>query len=188
MLYFIKCIFLILPITVFCQDTNFENFDIVNRKIIYTKVFEIEEATAEDLQIYFIQQMNVFAEKTNEYKNEITGKFLKKIIDYKKYGGSNLDTMTFIRSPMSGEFSIQFKDGKYRVIVQNIVFHSNISYNFYGVSTNENNITKIEAIFIKNNKDSFRKNLTYRDGLYYMSKNIEEWFSIKLNPKISNDW
>ena len=131
------------------------NFEIENdNKIAYKKVFELEDNSKEDIIEYFKINSDIEIKITSD---ELIGEIKGVKIDYKKYGGTEMNTMTVLNYKMFAKIKIQFREDRYRVILREIIFMNK------GKVIKTNNKTDLEIV-IKSHpitgtkKSEFKKN------------------------------
>lgn len=109
------------------QPTTFGNFKVEDQEIIYQKVFTEEGITAAKLSEYYQKQDYISNIKPTE--TGISFNMNDVIVDYKKFQFSQVGTPPIIQTGRySSNVTVDVRDGRYRVTVQNIQLTGNIGY------------------------------------------------------------
>lgn len=95
-----------------------ENFKVANQQIEWQKIYESDKSSAE--LISMIKGTGKF-KVSDESEASISGTFENVPADYKGAGFTTMGTnIAIINSTVQGFFSVDFKDGKYRVTLKNL--------------------------------------------------------------------
>ena len=111
----------------FSQATSYGNFKVSEQEIIYQKVFLHDSVTLEKLQSFYAALP--FVSDVAISGNELTFKMKDLVVDYKKFGFSQVATPSIIQTGrFSGTASVSAREGKYRVTVFGIKMTGDIVY------------------------------------------------------------
>lgn len=111
----------------------------------------------------------------NSTLDQIEGTFNDYNIDFKKYGFKWGNVAVWALHPASGGFTIQIKDGKYRVIVKGIKTRAS-----------KDMIFDMNSDFAKNGVIGNTKSDTMRRAFFALGMTFEEWFT--LDEKSRGEW
>lgn len=108
-------------------------------------------------------------------ENQIEGSFTEMVLEYKKYGMKKANTGMWVFYPISGNFTMQFKDGKYRTIIKAVksVVSPEIIFSFNGNFVNKG--------ILRNLDDN-----ASRRAYYVFGRNMDDLFDISKATK--SDW
>lgn len=157
------------------------NFGIADgTKVYWQKVFE---SSMDEGQITkLLVNDGRFTDIINN-EGVITCRLVDAVIDYKKMGFPYSDTPMYISKCKTSLFAtIQVKDGKYRVTVENVVF----------VVAEENGIFKIgetdplEDYAIK--KGAFRNMFLHANGAEILNRYFTETFKLQEKSFLNDEW
>ena len=179
-------LFLILVITktTFSQTENpFQFIKIDNGQFVFEKIFTIDSLLSSkidtSLQLFLPSQKGISNLKSQN--QQIIANFNNLFIDYNKYDANNHSIIC--SSPINANVTIQIKDGKYKVLVNSIVF--NTTGPILGSNQIVNKVMSAESIFLKNDQTDFRT----RGDLIKIGQAIEHQFSEIFTIKFTNnDW
>jgi hypothetical protein len=182
---------LITPILVFsffislAQNENpYKYFKIANNQFMYEAVFPMDSLNITQIESLLLSNLPMAKSVTNVKGSNglITANLVNLIVDFKKYGGTQLGTAVFLNSPMNANVSIQIKEGKYKVNVGSIVFDIVIP-GMYGQLNHMQ--TSSETLFLKNEMTEFRTRGNLVESVGYMEQQLNDIFTIK---PIKSDW
>lgn len=109
------------------QVTTYGNFKLEDQQMIFQKIFLHDSVTLDKIGEYFGKQP--FAKNVSVTDGEVTFDLNELIIDYKKFGFSQVATPSVIQTgKFFGRVSITVKEGKYRVSVRDINFTGDLGY------------------------------------------------------------
>jgi hypothetical protein len=149
-------------------QTVIDNYVIDNESVTYVKVFDFPELKLDQIKELAIKQFSsdtrLSLQQSSISMQQISGTFSNLSIDFKKFGFKWGNVTVWILQPFSGTFVIQFKDGKYRVVVKNIGLTAN----------NEGKLPSVN-------------NMGMRRSYYSFGKNMDEMFELKKESN-NKDW
>ncbi|HLT73787.1 MAG TPA: hypothetical protein VKZ68_01835 [Ohtaekwangia sp.] len=117
----------LLTTSVMGQATSYGNFKVSEQELIYQKVFLHDSVTLEKLQAYYAGLP--FVKGAAISGNELTFTMNELVVDYKKFGFSQVATPSIIQTGRySGKVSVSAKEGRYRVTVSDIKMTGDIVY------------------------------------------------------------
>lgn len=169
---------LLLPCLYLAQK---ENFTSVNRQIQWQKVYETSFSQNEILSI--IKNSGKFTNIFTD-NDSLTGSFSDLMADYKGAGSTTMGTTIYVQnSSINANFKIDFKEGKYRVTITNILLNELMDLGL-GIS---NTKSPIENYTLKNGKDEFRKTFEQRDARIY-NYTFTNFFDFSKYRKSEDNW
>lgn len=159
------------------------SFNINNSQIEWIKVFDSKMTKAEIAKI--IKSNGLFKDLViNE--NEIKGTIENIQADFKSLGRSSWSTTIYIQnSSISFSFIIQFKNGRYRVLLNNILLKSLTDIDTGVVSFASNVEEPLSYYTIK--KGKFRKRFLKKDAEIF-AHTFTKIFNFKDYQKNTDDW
>jgi hypothetical protein len=101
-----------------------DKYVVENNTVTYVTTFDLPEKTQKEIREMIIDKtsndsrMSIL--QTSISENQISGSFKDLEIDVRRFGYKWLNVTSFILHPMAANFTIQFKDYKYRVIIKNV--------------------------------------------------------------------
>ncbi|MBF2709125.1 hypothetical protein [Flavobacterium soyangense] len=177
-------LFLLIGFSSFAQIKLPEtNFFLENGKVYWQHVYEVQGKNTEDLIKYFQKEVMTSMKQDNFQiiDNTISFTINDDQINYKKYGGTSMGVVMFVRDYYKYLVVIDFKDEKYRVTVKEI-FIDNKLYNA-GQSSGF-----LEEYITKKKNTLFSTNNLVTVGMGYNDKYFLEKFLINTTESIKKDW
>lgn len=156
------------------------NFKVSNNNITWQKVFNTDSITDNQLIKFINTKPKII--NVNYLDNQITAEIEGDEIDYKKYGGKTMSTLTILNHKLHAKVLIEIKQNKYRVTVQNITFIDDWSMNSLNAFA-DNTSTLKEYVLKKNG--AIKQGKTIIKGLDYLNQHFIETFAF---TKSNNDW
>lgn len=161
------------------QVTSYGNFKVADQEIIYQKVFQEDSITAEKLAEHYTKQAIISNLKQSPTGVQFDVNDL--IVDYKKFQFTQVATPPIIQTgKYSGNVSVDVRDGRYRVTVNQINMTGNIGYknintkeNLTGYAT-KNNGTILHPDWCKATMLGLLDQ-AFTDKLQYPVKEKEDW-------------
>lgn len=97
-----------------------------NSEIIFQKTYDVDLLKSELIEklknhLPTIKNFQL-TESPNQTNDQFSGKFADYIVNYRKYGGSLMNTLIALNYPLTANVIVQVKDYKYRVTVSNLLF------------------------------------------------------------------
>lgn len=178
---------LILIFTFFAQLTfsqNNYNFSIQNNLVEWQKVYETN-LTKNDIES--ILKTNGIFKNIDFGENSITGYIENISADYKGAGSTGMNTSFYVQnSTIAGQFQLEFKEGKYRAIINGINLKTTNNLSGGGISVMSANSTQpLSDYAIKNSQ--FRKGYLKSDAKIY-DYTFSNLFDFSKYQKKSEDW
>ena len=135
----------------FSQGSEYENFKIEDRKLIWQKVYETE--FSKDEIIKSIKESGII--KEIEYlENSLTGTIENLDLDFKGFGNTEMNTAMYIsRSYFKSFVLIEFKENRYRMTLKEMKLVQKYSDGL----NEEGEISELGDYSIKNNNLDFKK-------------------------------
>ena len=159
-------------------DVILKNNEVIFQKTYKSDLSKIE--LIEKLKVYLPTIKNFqLTEITNQNDGQFSGKLTDYIVNYRKYGGTLMGTMTALNYPLVGNAIIQVKDNKYRVTISNFIFKGvkvlSESYDF----ALDDGLTKAK-------RTKIRENLSMLNAMGYLNKELTEMFDLHTTKKIDD--
>lgn len=170
-----KLLLLIIFLPLFSY-AQYDYLKLDNTQILFEKVYPVDTLNSSQIETLLITGVPKLKDLTDFEKpqNIIIAKIKNAQIDYTKYGGKWGSVATFVTYPLFADVSILWKDGKYKVTVNNIYFKAGNS-----------NIIKCSDMLTK----SKGKELDSRSGMVkagqYIEKYLSDLFFIK---PVNKEW
>jgi len=161
------------------QPTSYGNFKVADQEIIFQKVFTEDSITIAKLaehykKLDFISNLKQTSTGVQFDMNDIT-------VDYKKFQFSQVGTPPIIQTgKYSGKVSVDARDGRYRVTVNQIQMTGNIGYKNIPTKENltsyatKNSGTLLHPDWCKPNTLGLL-DMAFTDKLQYPEKDKEDW-------------
>lgn len=175
--------FLLQSFVVLGQQEPRENFFYEDGKVFWQQVFVKENSSADSLKAAFKDlilprwQHSLLATTDEGFTFHVTDG----VIDFKKYGGSNLSIGLFAKQGHAFDVLAQFRDGRYRIRIFNI---ENIEMRMESVNQ------PIEESLIKRG-ETFYDSKMVNKGMRVINAYFTEQFTLPERAKKSkkkNDW
>lgn len=131
-------------------------FIISNKQVVWQRIYESTKTPAEIKSILLATGKIKF---TTEDSNTLTGEISDFIMDYKGAGYTKMGTPMYLAnsSKFSGNFKIEFKEGKYRATATNINSKGNRTTLYYGgISIGDNGENTLEEFALTNDREYFK--------------------------------
>jgi hypothetical protein len=182
-------VFLLLIIVVYsCSTTiNFSkvnepinNFSYTGSILRWENIYNYSQSDSINVVSWFKNRFSI----TSDQPNKISGQTLKESLPYKKAGYNNMNVILLLKEPCEVFFTIDFKENRYRVIVNKILWYPSTNLNLGYISTNTNMVMSLEELALKNNgyRSTFVKN---------SSKQVNDILSLLFTAtplEISDNW
>ena len=154
------------------------NFEIENG-IVWRKVFETNLAF--DQLVEKIKDSGLF-ENLDISEGKVTGELRKLSADYKGAGYSEMGTPMYVaRSFLKGFLIIEFKEGKYRVTIKNII----LVHKYSDALSKQGEETNLDNFALKSSKQEFKPAFakspslildhTFTDAFSFMIEKKKDW-------------
>lgn len=170
-------ILFLLPLIGLAQgNTTVGNFKLEDQKLAHVYVYEPTDTVNVRQKVYQQLSMNPQFHNIQNEGNSITAEIKDMKIDYKKYGGKWGNTPAMLNYPINGRLLVEFKDGRYRTIVQGI--------NCYTMG----GWAPLEDISLNRAKDSISTVKGNIQVLSYMDKHFVDTFTMKQLATAKDDW
>ncbi|MFM6954428.1 MAG: hypothetical protein ACKOWL_05530 [Sphingobacteriaceae bacterium] len=119
---------LFLPLIITAQtdslQTVIDNYLVNGKAITYVKVYDLPGLNQSQVKELIIKGMNfnplLSISQTTISENQIVGSFSNLTIDFRKYGFRWGEMAVWVGQPASASFALQFKEGKYRLILKDV--------------------------------------------------------------------
>jgi hypothetical protein len=188
----IVCLLLLVWIPSFAQNEIkiYQAFQIDNKEAIWIEVYHREDDPKDLPQKVFnhLQKKSWLRDLKFE-ETDLVGELIDYRPDYKRYGGKFMNTSNIIRTgKWKGKLRINFKEGKYRVILYGLQYDALQSSSGSGKATIEqHNVSGSLTEWMLNNlRTSFKKKgLKNLDILHFSFKDS---FTIVVDQLIDSDW
>jgi hypothetical protein len=116
---------LLTPLFAMAQTFTFPNLKIVNNQVIFQKVYPCNGMNADQVKaalLEFVPGIRFFS-LSSVTDNRIIGFLESTQVNVKKYGGNRISASAVANDPMTASVIFEWKDGRYRVTVSNVIFH-----------------------------------------------------------------
>lgn len=173
-----KLLFLLLPLYGFSQlkqtDTN---FFIENNKVIWQKIYELPNTNADSIYKIFQKKVLINLKTQNQQylDNILNFEIVDDLVNYKKYGGTNMGTAMYAQYFFNYLAVVEFKENKYRVTIKEINIDNKSSFS--------RDKGLLEEYITKRKNSEFVTNSIAVRGLTYIDKHLTEKFSIPADKK-----
>lgn len=156
---------------------NDTNFFIENNKVIWQKVYELPNTSADSVYKIFHKKVFINLKTQNQqYIDNISSfEISDDLVNYKKYGGSNMGTAMYAQYYYNYLVVVEFKENKYRVTIKEI--------NIDNKSPLARDRGLLEEYITKRKNSEFITNSIAIRGLTYIDKHFTEKFSIPVDTK-----
>lgn len=180
MKYFFLSLLLILTLPALAQDFA-SNFRLSSGKAVYEHIL-YNEATSNLKESLKKQLLSTGGITNIQDKGQyLTADIYEMMIDYRKYGATNFDITPPLAYPFRGKLLIEFRDGRYKANIRDIVF---IDKDY---STRTNYIP-LEKTFVRNNRQEFRSRPNILRSLRIMNMHFMEIFTLAEANNAVEDW
>lgn len=137
----------------FAQESAFV---VSNKQVVWQRIYETNKTPAEVKKILLSTGKIKF---TGEDSNTLSGEISDFVMDFKGAGFTKMGTPIYLAnsSKFSGNFKIEFKDGKYRATATNINSKGNRTTLYYGgISIGDNGENTLEEFALTNDREFFK--------------------------------
>lgn len=178
-------IFLLLPLGAFAQIPDsvqvvLANYTVSERTVTYSKVYDVPGKSAAEIKNILVSSFSgvprVTLNQNTISDNQVVGTLTDHMINFRKYGGKWGTTSIWVQYPISGKFTFQIKDNKYRVVVTDIISTASpaLIYSFNAdFATKENTLRGVSS------KTGYL-------GYYYFAKSVDELFTAQ--KPLQDNW
>ena len=131
-------------------------FIISNKQVVWQRIYQSTKTPAEVKNILLTTGKIKF---TGEDTNTLTGEFSDFMMDFKGAGYTKMGTPIYLANStkFSGNFKIEFKEGKYRATATNINSKGNSTTLYYGgISIGDNGENTLEEFALTNDREYFK--------------------------------
>jgi hypothetical protein len=168
----------------------YRSFHIEHKEIVWVQVYH-EEPIIEDLpqRLFNHLKNKVWIKDVKFEGTDIVAELTDYRPDYKRYGGKFTNTSSVIRTgKFEGKIRINFKDGKYRVILDGVTYTALQSSTGSGKATIEQHEVSgtLSTFALNNYRTAFKKRSHLNLDILHSS--FKDSFTIKVNQVIDEDW
>lgn len=188
---FIFVLFVLIAHVVVAQPpVAYRSFHIEHKEVVWVQVYH-EEPVVEKLpeRLFNHLKSKVWIKDIRFEGTDIVAELTDYRPDYKRYGGKFTNTSSIVRTGrFAGKVLINFKEGKYRVILQGITYQALQAATGSGKATIEQHeVSGTLSDFALNN---LRTNFKKRNALNLdiLHSSFKDSFTIKVDQLIDEDW
>lgn len=188
---FFCLVFCCIATATFAQNpVAYRSFHIEDKEVVWVQVYH-EEPVIDNLQQRLFDHLKnkVWIRNIALEGTDIVAELIDYRPDYKRYGGKFTNTSSIVRTgKFAGKVRVNFKEGKYRVILEGITYSALQSSTGSGKATIEQHeVSGTLSDFALNN---YRTNFKKRNGinLDILHSSFKDSFTIKVNQVIDEDW
>lgn len=169
---------------------NYQAFQVDNKEAIWVEVYHREDEP-KDLpeKVFSLLEKKSWLQNLKFEDGDLVGELIDYRPDYKRYGGKFMNTSNIIRTgKWKGKLRINFKEGKYRVILYGLQYEALQSSSGSGKATIEQHPVSgsLTEFSMNDLRTSFKKKgLKNLDILHFSFKDS---FTIVVNQLIDSDW
>ncbi len=188
---FISVILLFVAHVVSAQvPVAYRSFHIEHKDVVWVQVYH-EEPVVENLpeRLFTHLKNKVWIKDIHFEGTDIVAELTEYRPDYKRYGGKFTNTSSIVRTGrFFGKVRINFKEGKYRVILQGITYKALQASTGSGKATIEQHEVSgtLEDFALNNYRTHFKKRNAVNLDILHSS--FKDSFTIKVNQVIDEDW
>jgi hypothetical protein len=158
------------------QKTLEHHFKIVDGKVIWQKVFDYNDTI--NVRDLFIEK-NILTDVA-ETNQKMIGKLKPLKFDYKSAGFKLMSTPIYIlSSDLTGNVSVETKEGKYRITIDNFILTSNMDGGF--IKKGEESNYEFYAL----NKNKEFRNTTLKFDFFILEPQLNKLFTVNLD---NSEW
>jgi hypothetical protein len=171
------------------QIRNYQSFMIDNNEAIWIQVYHDENQSDLSKKLFDHLHKKAWITKLAFDGEDIIGELINYRPDYKRYGGKFINTSNIIRTGVwKGKLRINFKRGKYRVVLYGLTYDAMLSSMGSGKATIEqHNISGTLTEWVLNDyRTSFRKKAVR--NLDILNFSFKDSFTIVADQVIDSDW
>lgn len=168
----------------------YRSFHIEHKDVVWVQVYHEEPVVDKLPERLFNHLKNKAWIKDIKFENtDIVAELVDYRPDYKRYGGKFTNTSSVIRTGrFAGKVRINFKEGKYRVILEGITYAALQASTGSGKATIEQHeVTGTLSDFALNNYRTHFKKRNYLN-MDILHSSFKDSFTIKINQVIDEDW
>ena len=183
--------FFLLTSIAFAQSpAAYRSFHIEHKEIVWVQVYH-EEPVVENLSERLFDHLKnkVWIKDIKFEGTDIVVELTDYRPDYKRYGGKFTNTSSIVRTgKFAGKIRVNFKEGKYRVILEGITYSALQSSTGSGKATIEQHQVSgtLSDFALNNYRTNFRKRTALNLDILHSS--FKDSFTIKVNQVIDEDW
>ncbi|MGE8528463.1 hypothetical protein [Chryseobacterium rhizosphaerae] len=162
-------------------------FIINNKQVVWQRIYNSDKNIDEVSKIL----LSSGKIKINyQDSNSITGDVSDFVMDYKGAGFSKMGTPMYLSntSKFYGNFKIDFKEGKYRVLLTNILSKGNSVSLFYGgVGISDNGNDNLETFALTNDRELFKASFEGKQSRI-INYSFAQLFDVSKYTKTDDNW
>ncbi len=160
-------IFLIVPQIISGQ---YSNLKLDENQLFYEKVYQVDSIPFPEMERFVFDGVSKINGLTNIVKTEgmLVAKLTDIYIDYRKYGGKWANTAAYLNHPFNADISIVWKDGRYKVTANNMLFR-----------TGSSAFGDVKCLVILVSDGQFKTNKLITTSGKYIEQYLSEIFLIK---------
>lgn len=172
------------------EITTYQGFNVVNREVIWVRVFHQEEPAAVLSEKLFTHlSRKAWIENVRYEGKDLVGNLINYRPDYKRYGGKFRNTSILLRTGRwDGKVTINIQDGKYRVILEGLHYEAQQARTGSGKATIEKHpVSGVLSQWALNDyRTSFRRKRFNNLDILHLS--FSDSFTLTTNQLIDGDW
>ena len=162
-------------------------FIISNKQVVWQRIYESTKTPAEVKSILLATGKIKF---TGEDTNTLTGEISDFIMDFKGSGYTKMGTPMYLAnsSKFSGNFKIEFKEGRYKATATNINSKGNSTTLYYGgISIGDNGENTLEEFALTNDREYFKSMFEGRASRI-INYSFAQLFDVSKYSKSDDNW
>lgn len=172
------------------KNETYSSFVLENKEVMWTQVYHAQQS-ADELsgRVFDFLKRKAWIEDLRFDGTEIVGDIANLRVDYKRYGGKYMNTSNLIRTARwSGKVRIDFKEGKYRVIVYGLEYDGRQPAMHAGKMSNQPHQihgTWTDWVLNKYRTHFKRSRHANTDIMHF---NLKDAFTLKETESIDENW
>lgn len=162
-------------------------FVISNKQVVWQRIYESNK-TSDEVKNILLQTGKL--KFTSEDNNILTGEISDFIMDFKGAGYTKMGTPIYLAnsSKFSGNFKIEFKEGRYRVTATNLKFKGESTSIYYGgIGFNSSGNDNLETYVLTNDREYFKGNFEGRASKI-INYSFAQLFDVSKYTKTDDNW
>ncbi|SEW37054.1 hypothetical protein [Chitinophaga arvensicola] len=164
-----------MPAFVVAQNSPYKYYKLDKGELLFENIYHVDSLTADQIGAMLkreIPKIQGIVDIRTE-GNLLTGRIRNSNINYRKAGHNPMNTYSLLDNPFDAGVTIEWKDGRYRVTLSGVVFHTGKDFNKVFLNT----------VLIKKGSEWYTNKMSRQIGNY-----SEEYYASIFSVTNNDNW